>query len=298
MKKRMLIILLSTLLVATASACHDVSDHTTSKQEDTQTAATTEQSCTLTEADADLNTPTIDQVVAKGSIHSNGNDSNRTTYKISQDGKISLLIEDWNKDHLVSAISLSSDTEIEIFQHIRKAIAINNKCACLFLKQSEQKINVIRLKNGTLGETVTSLDVNENVIAIKGNFINENIGYFFAFQEVSDGHARGSSKLSNLYITKDGGNTWDLIDIQNAPSIDLQESIMFAKMISDEVGLISGNVFGYGYNFCERTLLTIDGGLNWFNVADLPEINDLAWAVVTDFVQGRQLLRSNRTLHS
>ena len=40
----------------------------------------------------------------------------------------------------------------------------------------------------------------------------------------------------------------------------------------------------YG-GYCERTLLTIDGGLNWFNIADLPEINDLAWAVVTDFVK-------------
>ena len=39
------------------------------------------------------------------------------------------------------------------------------------------------------------------------------------------------------------------------------------------------------YDFCERTLLTTDGGLNWFNVADLPEINDLEYAVITDFTK-------------
>ena len=60
---------------------------------------------------------------------------------------------------------------------------------------------------------------------------------------------------------------------------------MYAKMISEDVGLISGNYAAADYNFCQRTLLTTDGGHNWVNVADLPQINDLQWAIVTDFTQ-------------
>ena len=54
-------------------------------------------------------------------------------------------------------------------------------------------------------------------------------------------------------------------------------------MISEDVGLISGNAFASDYNFCERTLLTTDGGRTWAHVADLPQINDLLWANAIDF---------------
>ena len=246
-------------------------------QEGTPTTATTENKEQITAADV--------QAVAEGSISCNGNDNTQITYKINQRGEVTLYIEDWNEDHLISAVSLSSDTGIETFRHIEKAIAINNKHACLFLQESDRKINVVRFEKGSTAEMVTSIEMSENVIEIKGNFINENIGYLFAFKEVSEGHANGGAKLSNLFITEDGGNTWNLIDLQNVSSISLREYIIYSKMISEDVGLISGNFFAADYNFCERTLLTTDGGLNWIHVADLPQVNELLWAVVTDFKQ-------------
>ena len=58
-------------------------------------------------------------------------------------------------------------------------------------------------------------------------------------------------------------------------------------MISEDVGLISGGIGPADYDFCERTLLTTDGGLNWINVniPELPENDGLHWALVTDFTQ-------------
>lgn len=106
-----------------------------------------------------------------------------------------------------------------------------------------------------------------------------------AFKEVSGEHATGGSKLSNLFKTEDGGKTWDSIDVQNVSSISLRNHIYFAKMISEDAGLISGGIGPADYDFCERTLLTTDGGLNWVsvNIPELPQDDDLHWAVVNDF---------------
>ena len=277
MKKRVLLIIFVALLVISISACNDISNSNVEKEGGVPTTETTEKTEQTTNAEG--------QVVAEGSISCNGNDNTQITYKINQRGEVTLYVEDWNEDHLISAVSLSSNTEIEMFRYIEKAIAINNKHAYLFLQESDRKINVVKFEKGSTAETVTSIEMSENVIEIKGNFINENIGYLFAFKEVSEGHANGGAKLSSLFITEDGGNTWNLIDVQNVPSISLREHIIFAKMISEDVGLISGNFFAADYNFCERTLLTTDGGFNWIHVADLPQVNELLWAVVTDFKQ-------------
>ena len=58
-------------------------------------------------------------------------------------------------------------------------------------------------------------------------------------------------------------------------------------MVSEDTGLISGGIGPADYDFCERTLLTTDGGLNWIhvNIPELPQEDDLQWAEVSDFTQ-------------
>ena len=275
MTKRILTVILSAFLVVTASACNDMSDDKSADGESTFFESKVE-SDPIIEAEA--------QIVSTGSIPRNGNDNDRMIYEVNQYGNITLQIEEWNENHLVVEVPLSSDTEIEMFRHVEKAIAINDEHACLFLKQ-QGKINVVKFEKGSQNKTITSLDVSEDVIEFYGNFTNGNIGYLFVYKEVSDGHARGGAKLSSLFVTEDGGNSWNLIDIQNAPSISLQEHVIFSKMISEDIGLISGIFFAADYDFGDRTLLTTDGGRTWVNVAELPQINELQWAIVTDFTQ-------------
>lgn len=283
MKKRTLIIILTALLVFALNACHDTSDDTLSQTDNTSETITE----TSTVKDAVESTPITDadSIIAEDSIPCNGNDNTKVLCNINQSGDLTLHIDDWNEDHLVAALPLSSDTEIFTFRRsVKKAIALNQERACLFLAENNE-ITVIRFEKNSPAETVTTLEVSEDVINVKANFINDTIGYVFTFKEISEGHARGGSKLSSLFLTEDGGNTWSLIDLQNAPSIALQEHIIYAKMITEEVGLISGDIAAAVYDFCERTLLTTDGGLNWVNVANLPEINDLKYAVITDFTK-------------
>ena len=118
-----------------------------------------------------------------------------------------------------------------------------------------------------------------------GNFISTNVGYLFAFKEEAGIHAKGDSKLSSLFITEDGGNTWNSISVQSAPSISLSTDIIFSKMISENVGIISGRYWADDYDFCERTLLTTNGGKNWECISTLPKINILSSPEVIDFTK-------------
>ena len=319
MKKRLFAMLLSALLLANVSACRYVpqseieepfenndtiksnfeetdekpteNDTTESKFEETDEKLTendttesnfeeTDEKITESETNAEIKPPQKSLTFYNG-VWGNSN----ATYTFHQNGEISLHIADWNEDHLVTSLS---DKDMNASKYYPEAIAVNNECAFLLLtRYYENKIKVVSFEKGSTSETVVNLDVDEDVYEISGNFINENTGYIFTFKEVLEGHAVGGSKLSNLFKTEDGGRTWTSINVQNVPSISLRNYIRFAKMISEDVGIISGNIFAADYDFCERTLLTTDGGLNWVhvNIPEMPEEDDLEWAEVSDFTQ-------------
>ena len=167
MTKRILTVILSAFLVVTASACNDMSNDKSADGDSTFFESKVK-SETIIEANA--------QIVATGSISRNGND--RMIYKVNQDGNITLQIEEWNEDHLVVDVHLSSNTEIEMFRHIKKAIAVNNEHACLFLQQ-QGKINVVKFEKGSQNETITSLDVSEDVIEFYGNFTKSSFSIYY-----------------------------------------------------------------------------------------------------------------------
>jgi hypothetical protein len=216
--------------------------------------------------------------------------NSNVTYTFNQNGDFSVHIADWNEDHLVTSLS---DQDINSSKYSATAIGVNNERAFLVLKQfDEPKITVVSFERGSQNETVVELDVDETMYEVEGyilsgTFISEKVGYLFVFTEVAGGHSRGSAKLSHFFKTEDGGNTWQSLNVQNIPLLNLRNHIIYAKMISEDVGLISGAIFGADYDFCERTLLTTDGGLNWVhvNIPELPQDDNLPWAEVTNFTQ-------------
>ena len=208
--------------------------------------------------------------------------NSNVTYTFNQNGEFSVYIVDWDESHLFTSFA---DVDIAAAKYCAAAIGVNNERSFLILTRFyENKITVVSFEKGSTSETVVNLDVDEDVCVISGNFINENTGYIFVFKEFPEG-SRGSSKLSNLFKTEDGGKTWDSIKVQNTPSISLRNEIEFAKMVSEDNGLISGGIGPADYDFCERTLLTTDGGVTWVhvNIPELPQDDDLHWAEATDF---------------
>ena len=287
MKKAILIlaILLPALLVVNISSCNFSSKSEIEEPfENIDTTGSnfeeTDEKITESEVNAEIKS-TWESPYFYNGVSGNSN----VTYTFNQNSEFSVHIADWDEDHLVTSLS---DKDIHAVKYSATAIDVNNERACLLLKRFyEPKITVVSFEKGSQSETVVNLDVDEAVCMVSGSFINEKVGYLFAFKEVSEGYSRGGSTLSNLFKTKDGGNTWKAIDVQYVPLLDLRNHIMFAKMISEDVGLISGGIGPADYDFCERTLLTTDGGLNWVhvNIPELPHEDDLHWAVVADFTQ-------------
>ena len=285
MKKRVFIVILCALLVANASACNNASSGNASGGGDTSSAVPAVSSPVVNESESSPTADAGEQIAEEGRIPCNGSQNDLMWYKINQSGVLTLCIDVWNEERVISSLTFADYTAIEKFVYAEKALAVNSQSAFLFIRQNG-KTTVVKFEKGSQSESVTSLDNGESVIGIMANFINENIGYLFTFVEDPNSvHATGSAKLSSLFVTEDGGKTWNPTAPESFPSISLREYINFAKMASQDVGLVSGNFFGYDYNFCERTLITTDGGRNWVNVADLPQINELLWAIVTDFEQ-------------
>ena len=282
MKIRIFAMLLSALMIANISACHVVPKYKIEGNTDTDELnfEETDAKTTESEKNADIKPPQKSPDFFNG-VWSNSN----ATYTFNQNGEFSVYIADWDESHLFTFLA---DEDVAAAKYLAAAISVNNERAFLLLNRYyENKITVVSFEKGSQSETVVNLDVDEDVYEISGNFINENTGYIFVFTEEVGGHSRGSSKLSHFFKTEDGGNTWNAIDVQYVPLLDLRNDINFAKMISEDVGLISGYIGPADYDFCERTLLTTDGGLNWINVniPELPENDDLHWALVTDFTQ-------------
>lgn len=274
--------LLSALLVMNISACVYAPENEIDEtiEDTTFPESTAEESKIITESEknADIKPPRKSPNFQNG-VMGNSN----VTYTFNQNGEFSVYIADWDEDYLITSLS---DKDINAVKYSNSAVAITNERAFLILKQFyEHKITVVSFEKDFHGETLLNLNIDEDAYEFSVNFTNENIGYIFAFKEVSEGHAIGASKLSNLFKTEDGGKTWDSINIQNAFSISLRNHINFSKMISENVGLVSGEIGPADYDFCGRTLLTTDGGSTWenVNIPELPQDDDLHWAIVADF---------------
>ena len=273
------LLLASTLLTASLTACQQAQDD--GNEIDNTTNTTTIETEEKAEIKPARKAPTF-----HNGVWGNSN----VTYTFNQNSEFSVHIADWGEDHLVTSLS---DQDINSVKYSTTAASANNERAFLVLKQFyEPKITVVSFDRGSQSETVVELDVDETMHEVEGyilsgNFISEKVGYLFVFTEVVGGHSRGSSKLSHFFKTEDGGNIWQSINLQNIPLLDLRNHIVYAKMISEDVGLISGDIFAADYDFCERTLLTTDGGLNWVhvNIPELPQDDNLPWAKVTDFSQ-------------
>ncbi|MBQ8389227.1 MAG: hypothetical protein IJX46_09925 [Clostridia bacterium] len=91
------------------------------------------------------------------------------------------------------------------------------------------------------------------------NFINENEGYFFAFED--------RSSLEFILKTEDGGNSWTAEELWSVPSIGYRESIICAEMINEKIGFIFASCGVEDNNFSSRTYITVNGGKTWEGVA-------------------------------
>lgn len=92
------------------------------------------------------------------------------------------------------------------------------------------------------------------------NFIDDQVGFFF--------RVGGDENRIQIFMkTTDGGNEWRFQTVINGPSTHRKEKIICAKMVTESVGLIAGKFYADNENVGNRTYITLDGGMNWYQAA-------------------------------
>ena len=281
MKKRILAMLLSALMMVNISGCSYASE----KEIDETLEDTTFPESTAEESEeTDTETP---QTTGEGTIACNGVYYNScVTYTFNQKGDFVLYIEDWNEYKTIPYFNYSKTLLTDIIF----TVAVNENFAFLIFKpygQSTTPLNIIRITKGNEEMIANQISIADIIYFnnLYCNFINSQVGYLFVFEEGIGGFASGHIQLKTILKTDDGGITWGSIKTDNSPLINWKNTICFSKIINDNIGIISGRYWADDYDFCKRTLLTTDCGLNWVNITRLPQIDTLCGTEVTDFIQ-------------
>ena len=96
------------------------------------------------------------------------------------------------------------------------------------------------------------------------NWQSQNIGYFFWMP----GFEAGPDWPLVRFETNDGGKSWNNMSTQifDLRSSDIPEIV---KFVSSKVGIISFRYVNIN-DLCDRTYLTVDGGLTWNKISQLP----------------------------
>ena len=89
------------------------------------------------------------------------------------------------------------------------------------------------------------------------NFIDDNIGFFFYL-------GGNENRLQIFMKTSDGGSNWHIQTVVSGPSMHWKEKIICAKMVTEDVGLVSGNFYADTDNIRNRTYITSNGGMTWY----------------------------------
>ena len=253
MKKRMLTMLLSALLVANISACN----YAPKNEIDGTIENTTFPESTAEEPEeTDTETPST---TWEGTIACNG--AYRTSnvkFAINQNKQLILYIEDWDESFVVPNEDMYFVGETVYSSSV---VLGESQGALIFgdFSLPAKPIKVIRFTKGNPHATIENLtfQINETYAFKYCNFINERTGFLFLFG--------ADIELSKLLKTTDGGQTWTECPIQSTCSFYWKESIICAKMLDENVGLIAGGYYS-DENFSRRTYITADGGLTWSGI--------------------------------
>ena len=246
LKKRILTILLSGLMLANLNACDDVTNGGI-PNETTNESGSTE----------DITEP---KIKAEGIMACNGCYYNSdTTYTINQNNELTLYVDSWNETFVIRIPDMHVVAETV---QASSVVLWDDQGIMVFgdFSQPAKPIKMIRLAKGNPQVTIENISYETNVAYAFNycSFIDEQIGYLLHF-------GGENNQLSKMVKTVDGGKTWETQKIENVPSFCWNDRIICAKMIDEKIGFISAG-HRADDNFSKRTYITADGGENWNSI--------------------------------
>ena len=266
MKKRILAMLISALLVANFGACNQAPDNeldeTLEKPTPIDTMPSDTTPTTPTVKDLEGTEPETPPTTWEGTIACNGVYRNsKVQYAIDQNKQLILYIENWDESFCVP----NEDMYFVAETVYSSSVVLGEAQGALIFGDFSfpaKPIKVIKFAKGNPQVTVENLifPVNEPYAFKICNFIDKQTGYLFLFN--TEGH---ETQLSKLIKTTDGGQTWVEQTLNDIPTTYWKEEIICAKMINENIGFIAGSHYS-DENFSRRTYVTADGGLTWSGV--------------------------------
>ena len=189
-------------------------------------------------------------------------------YEYSKNGsKVYLQIDDWDQT-MVLPFTYKYITEIKFAP--MAATIIGDKGFFVHHPDNDgTSIEIFSFIKGSNEITEQTITWDEAMYQrqIFCNFIDDENGYIFVTEELdAPGFSRGAEKVAKLYKTHDGGKTWVSVNCDNIPYISLRYSLILAKFVTEDIGIIAGHLGPDDFNFHERTYITKDGGLSWIPV--------------------------------
>lgn len=256
MKKRIFAMLLSALLVANISACNYAHEN---EIDGTIEDTTFPESMSKGLEEADTETPST---TWEGTIACNGAyRTSKVKFAINQNKQLILYIEDWDESFFVPNEDMHFVGETVYSSSV---VLGETQGALIFgdFSLPAKPIKVIRFTKGNPQVTIENLtfETGQPHAFKYCNFINEQTGYLFLFNEVN-----ARFELTKMLKTTNGGETWIEQPVEVTPSIWWREEIICAKMVNENVGLIAGWYYS-DENFSRRTYITADGGLTWSGI--------------------------------
>ncbi len=283
MKKRIFALLLSALLLTNATACHPVREPEGADPLETITTGSTENERFEDDAIRDSEEATVESTDAEGEPPENGAlNPNPPTGNAPQPPAYTEISLQELQDKLDDAY-VTTECRDELSNIISPY-----KRPSIQIRQDPAQSNVFYITSdpGYKDYSVTvTLSHSYEMADLHYNYVDYDleVGYIMIFN--MDMNAKGAPEnfkepldqiqLRALLKTTDGGQSWNVTEYEDPPTLNSRELIFLSGFITEQIGFFSaGYVNGRDCTkrFSDRTFWTLDGGETWFRMSDQDQI--------------------------
>ena len=280
MKKRILEILLSAILAANFSACSQPANNIPENKTEGSVESIVEKTTETEESNNELpnQNETVRDVPGIGKLrlcYHLYNSSMASVWRSDENKEYYVYINEWDAYRPMRGLSSSYYNWWDLNDH---CVTIDNDATTIALidqGSSYGEPTILAYHFSRSNELVELHAVPLNIKVTRDDlfFVNmhaPNHGYYFLLPRSFPHY--GSDWPLIMFETTDGGKSWNQIATYTFYATARYVEIF--KFISPQVGIIS-----FRYNctedLCERTYLTVDGGLTWKKIPQLPYPFDL-----------------------
>ena len=281
MKKRVLAILLSALMVSNISACvyvpkNGIEDRTNETLIRTKSLDTNDSS--PSSLDGKSNNETVRNISGVGQLKlfPFGNLTKASIWWSYEQEAYYIYINEWDVYRPMVELSYYHNW----LYLTDNCITIDNNVATIALIDQSSKYNEPVILTFHFDRSSEFVELHTVPLSIKAsseydtflvNMLDANHGYYFLTSNMSGSADERMNGLHEwplfMFETTDGGKSWNQISTN---TFDGTKFIDIFKFCSTQIGIFSFTYHDDRNDLCERTYLTVDGGLTWNQILQLP----------------------------